>query len=106
MFFKEILEGGQLEFWNFTGGLFSQKKEILTPQKIRRPPLAPWGAFLGLRNQDPLLVPPSTRAEIFRRTCLQSHFQTSPPTPQKSYSKIRNPMTTFENTPFFHPTIA
>ena len=33
----QFLEGGQLEFWNFTGGLFSQKKEILTP----------WGAFLG-----------------------------------------------------------
>ena len=29
-FFLKILEGGQLEFWNFTGGLFSQKKEILT----------------------------------------------------------------------------
>ena len=31
-FFLKILEGGQLEFWNFIGGLFSQKKEILTSQ--------------------------------------------------------------------------
>ena len=37
--------------------------------------------------------------EIFRHTCLQSHLQTSPPTPQKSYPKFRNPRTTFENTP-------
>jgi hypothetical protein len=31
---------------------------------------------------------------------LQSHLQTSPPTPQKSYLKFRNPRTTFEITPF------
>ena len=37
---------------------------------------------------------PST--PIFRRTCLQSHFQTSPPTPQKSYPKFRKHRTTFE----------
>ena len=45
--FLKILEGGQLEFWNFTGGSFSQKKKILTPLKIRRPPWPPGGAFLG-----------------------------------------------------------
>jgi hypothetical protein len=28
-------------------GFILTKKEILTPQKIRRPPLAPGGAFLG-----------------------------------------------------------
>jgi hypothetical protein len=28
--------------------------------------------------------------------CLQSHLQTSPPTPHKSYPKLRNPRTTFE----------
>ena len=32
----------------------------------------------------------------FWHTCLQSHLQTSPPTPQKSYPKFRNPKTTFE----------
>ena len=32
-------------------------------------------------------------------TCPQSHLQTSPPTPQESYPKIRNPRTTFHNTP-------
>ena len=31
--------------------------------------------------------------EIFRHTCLQSHLETSPPTPHKSYT---NPRTTFE----------
>ena len=34
-----------------------------------------WGFSLpGLHTQDPPLSPPSTWAEIFRRTCLQSHF--------------------------------
>ena len=34
--------------------------------------------------------------ENFRHTCLQSHLQISPPTPQLSYPKFRNPRTTFE----------
>ena len=56
-----------------------------------------WGSSLpGLRTRDPLLSPPSTWAEIFRHTCLQSHLPTSPPTPQKSYPKFRNPRTIFE----------
>ena len=56
-----------------------------------------WGSSIpGLRMQDPPLDPPSTWAKQFRRTCLQSHLQTSPPTPQKSYPKFRNPRTTFE----------
>ena len=50
--------------------------------------------------RDPPLGPPSTLGEIFRHTCLQSHIQTSPPTPQKSYTKFRNPRTTFEISPF------
>ena len=34
-----------------------------------------WGSSLpGLRTQDPQLGPPLTLAEIFWRTCLQSHF--------------------------------
>ena len=49
-----------------------------------------------LRTLDGPLVPPSTRAEIFQHTCLQSRLQTSPPTPQKSYLKFRNPRTNFE----------
>ena len=47
----------------------------------------------GLHSRDPPLSPPSTWAEIFRRTCLQSHLQTSPPTHQKLYPKFRNPRT-------------
>ena len=46
-----------------------------------------------------LARPQSTLAEIFRHSYLQSHLLTSPPTPQKSYLKFRNPRTTFENTP-------
>ena len=57
--------------------------------------------LLGLRTLDPPLGPPSTWAEISRHMCLQSHLQTSPPTPQKSYPKFRNPRTTFENNPLF-----
>ena len=37
--------------------------------------------------------------------CLQSHLQTSAPTPQKSYQKFWNPGTTFENTPLCAPHI-
>jgi hypothetical protein len=51
---------------------------------------------LGMLDRS--LVPPLEWVEIFRRMCLQSHLQTSPPTPQKSYPKFRNPRTTFENT--------
>ena len=50
----------------------------------------------GLRTLDPLLGPPSTPVEIFRRTCLQSHLQTSSPTAKNSYPKFLNPKTTFE----------
>jgi hypothetical protein len=57
----------------------------------------------GLRTLDPPLGPPSTGGEIFWRTCLQSHLETSPPTPHKSYLKFRYPRTTFENTPLVHP---
>ena len=61
----------------------------------------PMGSSLrGLRMLDPLLSPPSTWAEVFCLRCLQSHLQTSPPTPQKSYQKFLNPRTTFQNTPF------
>ena len=56
-----------------------------------------WGSSLpGLRTRDPPLSPPSTWAEFFRHTCLQSHLPTSPPTPQKSYPKFQNPRTNFE----------
>ena len=47
----------------------------------------------GLRTRDPLLGPPSTLAEIFWCTCLQSRLKTSPPTPQKSNPKFQNSMT-------------
>ena len=57
---------------------------------------AMWSSLPDLRTRDPLLGPPLTLEEIFRHTCLQSHLQTSPPTPQKSYPKFRNPKKTFE----------
>ena len=44
--FLKILEGGQLEFWNFTGGLFSQKKGDINPQINSEIPAGPWGCFL------------------------------------------------------------
>ena len=63
-----------------------------------------WGSSLpGLRTLDPPLSPPLTWAEIFWCAFLQSHLQTSPPTPQKSYPKFRNPRTTFGNTPLCLP---
>ena len=56
-----------------------------------------WGSLLpSLRTLDPPLGPPSTWAEIFQRTCLQSYLLTSPPTAKNSYPKFRNPKTTFE----------
>ena len=62
--------------------------------KRRKFPLTMMGVLAHrLRTLDRSLVPPSAWAEIFRRTCLQSHLQTSPPTPQKSYLKFRNPRT-------------
>ena len=55
----------------------------------------------GLRTLDPQLRLPSTPAEFFRCTCLQSYLQTSPPIPQKSYPKFQNTRTTFQTTPLF-----
>jgi hypothetical protein len=53
----------------------------------------------GSAHARPSDQPPSTLVEIFRHTCLQSHLQTSHPTPQKSYLKFLNPRTTYENAP-------
>ena len=63
-----------------------ERKFPLAPMGV----LAPWSA-----HARPSARPPSTLAEIFRHPCLQSHLQTSPPTPQKSYQKFQNPRTTF-----------
>ena len=66
-----------------------------------------WGSsHPGLGTLDPPLGPPFTTAEIFRLTCLQSHLQTSPPTPQKSYPKFWNPRTTFEITLLVRPKVS
>ena len=84
-----------------TGGT-STGAPVCFSQKIRNR----FGDFClrsGLHTRDPPLGPPSTLAEIFRHACLQSHLQTSPPTPQKSYSKVWNPRMTFENTPLVRP---
>ena len=56
-------------------------------------------SFPGLRMLDPLL------GATFRRMCLQSHLQTSPTNPQKSFPKFWIPRRTFENTPLFCPNI-
>ena len=45
-------------------------------------------------QRDTPLSPPSTSAEIFRRTCLHSNLQISPPTPKNAYAKFQNPKTT------------
>ena len=38
-----------------------------------------WGSSLpGLRTLDPPLSPPSTPAEMFRRTCLHNSFKITP----------------------------
>ena len=67
-------------------------------------PIMPLGVLAHrLRTLDCSLVPPSTWAEIFRRTFLQSHLQTSLQTKQNSYPKLWNPRTTFENTPLCLP---
>jgi hypothetical protein len=41
--------------------------------------------------------PPINTSGNLQCTCQQSHLQTSPPNPQKSYAKFQNPRTTFEN---------
>ena len=65
-------------------------------------PLAQMGVLTpGSALARPFARPPSTPAEFFRRTCLQSHLQTSPSTPQKSYPKFRNPRKTFLKKPPF-----
>ena len=43
-----------------------------------------------LRRLDRSPVPPSAWTEIFLRTCLQRHLQTSTPTHQKSFPKFWN----------------
>jgi hypothetical protein len=64
-------------------------------------PLAPMEVLAPrLHTFDGSARPPITQAEIFRRTCMQSHLESSPTTPQESYQKFWNPMTTFQNTPF------
>ena len=55
-----------------------------------------WGSSLpGLRKPDPPLSPPSTLAETFQCTCLQSHLQQNCPAPQKQYPRFRTPTTIF-----------
>ena len=51
--------------------------------------------LLGLRTLDPPHSPTTTWAKKFRRMCLQSHLQRSPPTPKNSYPKFRNHKATF-----------
>jgi hypothetical protein len=54
-----------------------------------------WGSLLPcLRTRDTSLSPPSTSAEIFLRTCMHSHLQTSPPIPKKAYAKFQTPKST------------
>ena len=45
------------------------------------------------------LSPPSTSAEIFRRTCLHNNLQISPPTPKNDYAMFQNSKTTSSKYP-------
>ena len=56
-------------------------------------PCAPMGV-LAPRSPD---QPPINTSGNLQCTYLQSHLQTSPPNPHKSYAKFQNPRTTFEN---------
>ena len=72
--------------------------KLFWDKKGKEFPLAPMGVLApgsAHGRPYPTLGPPSTLAKILWHTCLQSHLQTSPPTPQKSYPKFRNPRTTF-----------
>ena len=53
-----------------------------------------------LRTLDRSLVPPSTQAEIFRRTCLQSYLQTPP---FEVISEVLEPLDNFSKYPPFPP---
>jgi hypothetical protein len=44
-------------------------------------------------HAKPSARPPIDKVDIFWRMWLQSHLQTSPPIPKKSYPKFRNPRT-------------
>ena len=60
-------------------------------------PLAPMGVLApGSAHARPSAWPPIDVSGNFTAQSLQSHPQTSPPTPQKSYPKFWNPRTTFE----------
>ena len=57
----------------------------------------------GLCMRDPPLSPPSTLAEIFLHTCLQTHLQTSPPTSSScrlssefAYGSLRDELSLFQ----------
>ena len=50
-------------------------------------------------QRDTPLSPPLTSAEIYRRMCLHSNLQISPPTPKNAYAKFQNPKTTLGNYP-------
>jgi hypothetical protein len=50
-FFLKVLEGGQLEFGDFTGGLFSQKKETFTHQQSFFLKSRPRDLKLGIRTK-------------------------------------------------------
>ena len=67
-----------------------QKHQVKTTSKF---PLTPLGVLApGSAHARPSARPPfDMSAKKLRRTCLQSHLQTSPPTPQKSYRKFQNP---------------
>ena len=63
-------------------------------------PLAPRGVLApGSAHARPSAQPPIDTSGNISVHVSKGHLQTSPPTPQKSYPKFRNPRTTFENTP-------
>ena len=79
--------------YEYTGLFRMNEKFPLTPMEV---------LAHRLRMIDRSLFPLSAWAVILWCTCIQSQLQTSPPTPQKSYPKFRNPRTTFEISKVIH----
>ena len=74
----EPFEGGSEAVWNTIYKFPITSMGVLAP---------------GSAHARPSARPPMDISRNKRRMFLQNHLQTSPPTPQKSYLKFRNPRT-------------
>jgi hypothetical protein len=62
-----------MKLWNLTKVIVAKRRK---EKEIKKFLLAPMGVLaLGSAHARPSALPPSTLAEIFRHTCLQSHLQ-------------------------------